>query len=463
MGESMRQLLNKAGLLLLLLWMAAYGQQIEYQPSPLHRNPLPEKEWTFLIYIAADNDLYQFAWRNLAQAAKVGSNKNLNIVVHLDIKTPGKPKVTKRLFLEKNHVLQVEPDSCMDSGNEETFTSAVLWANKQYPSRHFALIFWNHGFGDLNPVLKRIANPAQLFHYNARTGLIELDRSIPFMEYNHSISEQEVGESCQRGICFDETNYNYLDDNKLIRSFKRIRKERGGKKIDIVGFDACLMAMTGTAALCNMLSNWMFASQEVVLGPGYNYELTLKPFAEGLTDCKEIVKQVVAGYWATYGKITEDYTQSAFDLNLFEELNKNIDQVAGLLIEGLHKQKKQSVKALIRACRNRHLCTYFDEPSYIDLFDFYTNLTKRINSVQLATEDETIDYMTRLANILINGLELAKKFIIASVCGKNISRARGISIYFPEYRINNIHHNSYQYTYFAQNNNWPKFLKSYLG
>ncbi|KKT01587.1 MAG: Peptidase C11 clostripain [candidate division TM6 bacterium GW2011_GWF2_43_17] len=435
--------------------------QVEYAQAN-HSTPLAEKEWTFLIYMSADNDLYQFAWRNLAQAAEIGSNQNLNVVVHLDIKTPGKPKVTKRLYLEKNKVLQVEPDACMDSGAEETLTSAALWALKKYPSRHFALVFWNHGFGDLNPVLKRIANPAHLFHYNTRTGLIELDRSIPFMEYNQLVTEQSHKEECQRGICFDETNYNYLDDNKLIRSFKRIREERNGENIDFVIFDACLMAMTGTAALCRIFSNWMVASQEVVLGPGYNYNLTLRPFAEGQTDCAEISKQIVAGYYATYGKLTEDYTQSAINLAYFDLINQNIDLVAQLLIEGLQHQKKQSVKALIRSCRNRHLCTYFDEPSYIDLFDFYSNLLKRLNSVQLEDAIATEDYMIRLANTLVNGLELAKDLVAANICGKNLARARGISIYFPEYRINNVHHNSYQYTYFAQSNHWPDFLRAYL-
>lgn len=435
--------------------------QIEYTQTT-HQKPLTEKEWTFLIYMSADNDLYQFAWRNLAQAAEVGSNQNLNVVVHLDIKTPGKPKVTKRLYLEKNKILQVEPDSCMDSGNEETLTSAMLWAHQKYPSRHFALVFWNHGFGDLNPVLKRIANPAHLFHYNSRTGLIELDRSIPFMEYNHLVSEQTLEEDCQRGICFDETNYNYLDDNKLIRAFKRIVDERNGKKIDFAIFDACLMAMTGTAALCNLVADWMIASQEVVLGPGYNYKLTLTPFAQGLTDCAEIAKQIVAGYFATYGKLTEDYTQSALNLAYFNAMNQNIDSVAQLLIEGLQNQKKQSVKALIRSCRNRHLCTYFDEPSYIDLLDFYSNLLKRVNNVELQNDQETEHYMIRLANALVNGLELSKNLIAANICGKNLARARGISIYFPEYRVNSIHHNSYQYTYFAQNNSWPEFLRTYL-
>lgn len=36
--------------------------------------------------MAADNDLRGFAGRNIQQMAQVGSNDNINILVHLDIR-----------------------------------------------------------------------------------------------------------------------------------------------------------------------------------------------------------------------------------------------------------------------------------------------------------------------------------------------------------------------------------------
>ena len=63
----------------------------------------PFKKLTFLCYIAADNDLAPFADRNLEQMATVGTNENINIIVHLDIRKKGdsslrgKTKITKRL------------------------------------------------------------------------------------------------------------------------------------------------------------------------------------------------------------------------------------------------------------------------------------------------------------------------------------------------------------------------------
>src|SRR5882724_6909888 len=45
---------------------------------------LSKKPWTIIIYMAADNDLRNFATRNIKQMASIGSNDQINIVVHLD-------------------------------------------------------------------------------------------------------------------------------------------------------------------------------------------------------------------------------------------------------------------------------------------------------------------------------------------------------------------------------------------
>ena len=58
-----------------------------------------KKDWTVLIYIAADNDLAPFAIRNIKQIAKIGSTKHLNIVVQLDIRKAARNKYKKICFL----------------------------------------------------------------------------------------------------------------------------------------------------------------------------------------------------------------------------------------------------------------------------------------------------------------------------------------------------------------------------
>ncbi len=424
-----------------------------------------KKTWTVLLYMAADNDLYPFATQNLAQLKEVGSNENLNILVHLDIKVPGKDKVTKRLYVEKNKILQIGPDAKLNSGSDETFANAALWAIENYPSEHFAIIFWNHGSGDLNPVLRKTINPAYLFKYNPETNMIDLDRSISFIDFIDMIGDDDQKPAARRqdrGICFDETFHSYLDDEKLMRALTKICAARKGKKIDLVIFDACLMAGTGTACIMSKFADYMVASEEVVLGPGYNYRAAMAPFSQGRESSREIAMSLVACYEQTYNNITNDYTHAAFDLAQFDKIHKNIDSVANLLASALATQRDGSVKNIIKACRSRYSCTYFDEPSYIDLFHFYANILKKLDDMTFIKKREGDALRRDIADTLREGLELAKVFIIANVCGSNLSKARGISIYFPEFKTNNPHHASYARTEFAQHSSWLPFLQKYL-
>lgn len=430
----------------------------------------PKKKWTIIIYIAADNDLWRFAYLNIAQMKQVGSNENLNILVHLDIRHEGQPKVTKRIYIEHEKIWQIGPDYVLDSGSDVTLFDSVNWALQDFPSDHFALVLWNHGSGDLNPILKKTINSQKLFHYNAETGLIELDRSIGFIDFVDQLTEQEDAKKressadlCYRGICFDETNGTYLDDTKLMRAFTKIVETRHDKKMDIILFDACLMAGTGTAHIMSQFADYMVASEEVVPGSGYNYQLLLQPLAAGDISAEEFSKHAVASFYATYGKKTNDYTQSALKLNNFRDVSNNINTLALLLIDALHHQKRNSVKQVIKKSRSRQTCTYFDEPSYIDLWNFYENLLKHVDQIILNTPEETSEMIHALKHVILEGLALMKRLVIANVMGKNLAGAHGISIYFPEYNMPSPSYQSYSTTEFAKNNVWPKFLQAYLG
>ena len=423
----------------------------------------PKKKWTILVYIAADNDLYPFAYRNIAQMKQIGSNEHLNILVYLDIKHSGQPKVTKLLYIEHNKIWQIGSDYVMDSGSDKTLFDVVEWAHQDYPCEQFALVLWNHGSGDLNPILRKTINPTQLFKYNAETQLIELDRSIGFIDFIDQLAEKEASESCKhRGICFDETNGTYLDDAKLMRAFKKIVQLRNNKKIDLMVFDACLMAGTGTTWIMSQFADYMVASEEVVPGSGYNYQLLLQPLASGNISPEALAKHIVDTFYKTYGRQTQDYTHSAFQLSAFKAVCNNIDLLSQLLIEAMQLEKASSVRYIIKKARSRQNCTHFDEPSYIDLGHFYENLLKLTDQIVLNNDVNTSESIAALKKVLREGLALIKKLVIANIAGQNLAEAQGISIYFPEYRVTKPSYQSYDTTEFAKNNSWPKFLKAYF-
>lgn len=163
-----------------------------------------EKAITFIVYIAADNDLRAFAANNIKQMASIGSSESLNIVVHLDITLHGNQKTTKRYFIEKNKLVHVNGDDPqsqkMDSGDPNTLISCCRWAAHSYPAKNYALVLWNHGTGIIDPQNSKIINPAELFTFNPVTNKFDLDRTTGFLDLLYYTDQD------QRGICWDSTN-----------------------------------------------------------------------------------------------------------------------------------------------------------------------------------------------------------------------------------------------------------------
>lgn len=432
-----------------------------------HRNA-QTKDWTFIVYIAADNDLRGFAARNIKQMAEVGSNNNINIAVQLDIRITGNKKITRRYYIEPNKILHVNSDDPlsqkMDSGDPRTLVSCCKWAIESYPAQNYALILWNHGTGIIDPEKGRIINPSSLFAFNPTNNKLELDRTISFLDFindTYNIDELDLSKSHllddpERGICWDDSTGNYLSNQKLDWALNEICTTMlGGKKLSILGFDACLMAMIEIADIAKKYAQLMVSSQEVELGAGLDYEKVLAPFRSGSLDPQTFAKHTVEAYHQVYSKITNDYTMSAMNLIDTDKLSQNINLVAGLLIECLKNQKNNSVKNAVQVSKNKLLCTHFDEPSYIDLHHFYSNLLANLKHFLLNNGDQT---KQQLATALTEGQNLIKKFVIANRAGKNLSLAQGVSIYFPERRI----HGSYKKTLFAAQNKWINFLTQYL-
>jgi hypothetical protein len=431
-----------------------YKQNISHKTKKQHKEnkTIPARR-TIMIYMAADNDLRPFAARNIQQMANIGSNQNVTIVVHLDIRISGNKKITRRYLIEKDQVLHIDPynplTQQMDSGNPATLISFCEWAIKNYAAEEYDLILWNHGTGILEPPHGKIINPMDLFVFNPATHLFDLDRSVGFMDIITNPDPQH------RGVCWDDSTGNYLSNRKMEIALQTICQNcLGGKKFGIIGFDACLMSMIEVSSFIKKYAHVMVSSEEVELGMGWKYDEVLFPFLKTKLDTFSFARHIVAAYENTYQTITNDYTLSALNLDLIELLERNIDHVAKLLIEGLDKQKNL-FGPIIKESRNKLLCTHFDEPTYIDLHHFYknlaTNIKKNAGNTNIATKDN-------LLNKLNEGMLLIEKLVIANATGKNLKNAQGVAIYFPERGI----HNSYQEAYFLTSNAWGSLLMRYL-
>lgn len=428
-----------------ILFLVAIMQPIQAKQA--------KKPWTILVFAAADNNLRDFAPRNQKQMSIVGSNDTVNMLMHMDIRLSGNKKMSRRYYIDKNNPIPVEmaEKTAMDSGDPATLISACRWAIEEFPAEKYMLVLWNHGTGIIDPYGRRQFDTNFMFHYNAETNNFELDRTIGFIDLIEALDD--------RGICWDDSTGNYLTNQKLEQALNEIvTNQLKGQKFDIIAFDACLMSMLEVAEITKRYAKIQVSSQEVEPGPGWKYDEALSIFNTPNPDKKDVAINIVNAFAKAYkpngnhpGFI--DYTQSALDLTAIEDLEKNVNELADILIRALESDKAVVYKNIIGASRAKKNLTHFNEPTYVDLHHLYTNLLKNLRE-----QFKSFDLLNmQLLRCLETGLALFKKVVIHSVSGSNLPHARGISIFFPEKRI----HPSYKKANFAKNN-WINFLSKYV-
>lgn len=421
------------------------------------RTASDEQPYVVGVYMAARNDLFPFAGRNLRQMQNIGSSDRLKILVHFDSQKPGQKGITKRLLIEKNQIIQFGPDMSLDSGDPKSLIDFYKWQINNFRGKHIAIL-WNHGEGPLEIQHKQAINPSELFLFNPHTRMIELNRKIGFFDYLENYQKQLENEK-PKSICFDNTTGNYLTTRDVKTAFEKLCKEdlKGGK-FEAILCDACLMSSVEFASAIKCAAHYLVSSSEVVLGTGYDYSKILYPLSLRGTDTFNFVKHVVRSFQATYGKITHDYAQSAVDLSKFSMLEERTSHLSKLLIYALNNQKNGSVTDAISLSINKNFCTQFDEPTYKDFGHLLLNFQKNINKFLLIDYRKTQELRNQLQSVLQECLAIIKEIVIENAVGKGLKDATGLSIYFPPKQI----HSSYFNCQFAQETHWLEFLKTFL-
>ena len=402
-------------------------------------------DWNFLVYIVSNNDLARFAHQNIAEMLQIGSNQNINILIQVD--TYGK-KEACRYYLAKNNpiLMEVQTNNYQSiSGTPENLFGFAQWGIKNFPAKHQALVLWDHGTGIEDPNMwgkQKAHYPHNMFSLNAKTGLMELNRK--------SID--------RRGIGFNEVFQTYLTNQEIAGTLQKISQQLlGGKKLDILGMDACNMAMLEVGTQIKDSVDYMVGSQEVEPGSGWKYHRVLAPFQYQSLTPEQFCKQIVQAYKDAYQNTYTDYTQSSINLKEHSKLEINVDNVSVLLLKILQGQDRTAmIRNLKRIRKSLRLTTSFANKDYIDMHHFYQSLLDASTTIEgSATNKPAIKL---LQNLLIEGAQLIEHNVVENITCQSLPRARGLSIYFPTKRI----HNSYFKTIFAKNNNWTNFLDTYL-
>jgi hypothetical protein len=224
-----------------------------------------QAKWTFMVYMAGDNNLDGAALRDIAEMARAGSTKDVNILVQLD---RIEDNLTRRFRITQGGGFKkdcVESFGDTNTGDPKILYDFVKWAADNYPADRYALILWNHGSGWWEDAKSRAAGPAQdgisprsAPHDAAPPDQVSApsDRlagptdpsaapEVRRKRYRPLFRHSPLGE--HRSICYDDTSGGDALDNRELRVVLAGICALLGRKIDLLGMDACLMNMVEVA------------------------------------------------------------------------------------------------------------------------------------------------------------------------------------------------------------------------
>ena len=414
-----------------------------------------KKSWTVLVYLAGDNNLDEAGVADLTEMKKVGSTDHLNIVAQVDRATAGVS--TRRYYLRKGTTLS--RDSVADLGETNMGDPAVLqdfltWGMKKYPAERYLVVLWNHGNGwddtDVYHVARKVVG-RRITRSSGTPGAVSVDqvRSVGARFKRALFSTSVAAAVAKRGIAYDDNAQDFLDNLELKKVLESVAKTLG-RKIDVVGMDACLMSMAEVLYQLRGAVGCTVGSEEVEPGDGWPYDKILGVLAKtpSLTG-PQLALAVVKAYLASYGK-NDNVTQSAFDLSLVTSAATAIDTLARALKTAL---AQPAARAGILAARTQVQTFDHGERDYIDLLDFCDLLDQHV-AVPAVTA------ATKNARKVLNG-----NFLVATGNrGPDVAHAQGVSIYFPARRFSATSALTPLYATldFTKHTVWDEFLVAYL-
>jgi clostripain len=194
----------------------------------------------------------------------------------------------------------------LNMGDPAVLQDFVEWATTNYPAQHYALSIWNHGDG---------------WRKNR-----EMMDSLRAVRAQSRSGEQET---LMKAVASDDTDGDILYMREVEDALNNARSSLESKgatnvKIDVIGFDACLMGMVEVAYAIRNSTSYMVASEETEPGDGWPYNTILSDLVNnpGMTP-EALAKNIVVRYGNSYPNTS--VTQAAYDISKLENVAQKID------------------------------------------------------------------------------------------------------------------------------------------
>lgn len=359
-------------------------------------NPVTPKQrpWTILVYMAGDNgkvfstsagpmrlmaEMTSTGYKDLWKMGQVGTTDVCAVTCLFDT-LQGSYVIEVRKGNGMANSL-VQPLGELNTGDPQNLRNFIIRSVTDYPAEHYALIFWNHGLGWLDVDI----------YAGVRSALAGAAHQPVF----RSTTRRMSGGEKTRPIAFDDSSKDFLDTQDIRWALSDAISVTG-RRIDLIGMDACLMAMVEGARELAPFTDYFVASQEVEPMEGWPYAAILKAInAKPQSRPRELAELIVDEYAKSYEGKTRSattVTQSAIDTartGLTEVLAKE-------LVDALLADPAPLLRSMTQRAVDQSLV--FQDRNYRDLGSFAAALVseatwnihrnaKRVKAVAEALHD----------------------------------------------------------------------------
>ena len=335
----------------------------------------PDVKRTIMVYMVGSNLESSYGAGSSDLTEMINAELNLedsNLVVYT-----GGSKVwySEDLTSDNNTILEltadglnpVLQDDAKNMGEAATLTYFLDYAYKNYKSDKYSLVLWDHGGGPI---------------YGFGNDELNNFDSLSLVELSQALKDSP----------FNKKN-----------------------KLEMVGFDACLMASAEVAHIFSDYADYMVASQEVEPGAGWDYSFL--GIINGETTSEAIGQEIVDDYYNFYAKssngnmVGKNITLSFLDLTALKNLEESLNTLfTGLEVELINSGYEPMAK--IRAKSSTFGIT--STARQLDLVDIY-NVAKVLEDVQ-GTNAKTL-------------MDAVDKVVIYQK--SSVSKTNGLSVFYP--------------------------------
>lgn len=418
-----------------------------------------KKELTILLIIQARNNLAPFAIQNLRALTSAGVPSHINFVIQWE--QPNQNGVF-RYLLEGNQLVEKYKNIHDTNARNplERAVSAFNWTIENYPSKKIGVIWWNHGFGGVDPIWGNAVRFPMYLHNQAHSQKANIYDLVHISNNEH------------RAMMFDEENRTYLKTEDLAAACRQMSM-RIGRKLDFIGFDACFMSSAEVWSIVHPFATVGIGSAEIELATGWHYSGLIKQLRKGNQSPQEIAKIIVCTYDQYYTGKTQFHTQTAIELNRVAPVTQNLNAIAEKLTLYMDIFGTKFKQLIIKA---RKASLEYANPIFVDLCSFYDELHKQLSSTHLAKGADAVNQAQTLHNapglynsahdtheikelkeLLRTGKKLIESSVIHHTTSARLSRGGGYGIYFPCRDF----YDTYSTGAFSKISEWPKFVKKF--